>query len=291
MVRDRPLHRKLFVYACEAGLAGLCVFLAIRLDALQTSLRAKLKIRAPATEAVVRQPDTASLIAQAIADLKCRVDRKALAGFERALSLDPSSIDAAWGAAEVYRRMRRYPESERRIADVLARAPGHIPSRITHAYILYKQDRLGEASLVIQEVLKEPALDRENRALAYVILGTIHSRKAKTGGLFSKFSSGTKIIPFFLKAKESAPELPEVQLALGTFYLLAPQVIGGSLGKAEEALRKAVALAPEFATANARLAHYYRIRGESEQYRVYLHKARTLDPLNEVVEELGQEKE
>ncbi|MDD2752737.1 MAG: tetratricopeptide repeat protein, partial [Candidatus Omnitrophica bacterium] len=87
-------------------------------------------------------------------------------------------------------------------------------------------------------------------------------------------------------AKGLAPDLPEVRLGLGTFYLLAPGFAGGNQKAALEELEAAVRLAPDFATANARLAQAYQKAGNQEKYNFYLALAKKLDPENEVIAEL-----
>jgi hypothetical protein len=44
-------------------------------------------------------------------------------------------------------------------------------------------------------------------------------------------------------------------------------------------------MAPDFATANARLAQSYKKKGNKEKYNYYLQRAKELDPENEVANE------
>jgi tetratricopeptide (TPR) repeat protein len=123
-----------------------------------------------------------------------------------------------------------------------------------------------------------------------MMLGTINSRRSAKGWFLNKLRYGTQIRCHFLKAKEFAPDLPEVHLGLGTFYLLAPPIVGGNLNGALKELELAVKIAPDFATANARLAQAYKRKGDLEKYKYYFQRAKELDPDNEVLMELVHEK-
>lgn len=220
--------------------------------------------------------------------LKNRKDKDALAIFERILLTQPDNLDALWGKAEVLRRSRDYQESENLLNKILSKSPKHISSLISLAYIRYKDDQLNEARQLINQILATNSPDRENQALAYMMLGSINSRRSQKGWVFSKIIYGTQIKGYFLKAKELAPSLPEVHLGLGTFYLLAPAIVGGNLDKAFEELELAIKIAPDFATANARLAQAYKKKGLQDKYNFYINRAKILDPKNEVLKELKE---
>ena len=226
------------------------------------------------------------LLNDALMLLKFRKDQAALVDFEKILSQHPDNLDALWGKAEVLRRARHYKEAESMLNEILKKDPKHIPSLISLAHMRYKEDSLNEALRLIRQVLDADCPDKENRALAYVILGGIKSRYASKGGLLCKIKYGPGIKSYFLQAKELAPDLPEMHLALGSFYLLAPKIIGGNLEKAIKELEYTIKIAPDFATANARLAQCYKKKGDLEKCNFYLNRAKELDPANEVLQEL-----
>jgi tetratricopeptide (TPR) repeat protein len=225
-------------------------------------------------------------IDEAFVLLKTRKDNAALAIFEKILFTQPNNLDALWGKAEVLRRSRDYQQSEELLNKILSTNPKHVPVLISLSYIRYKDDKINEALKLINQVLKTDSLDKENRALAYMMLGIINSRRSAKGWFFSKIRYGIQIKCYFLKAKELAPHLPEVHLGLGTFYLKAPAVVGGNLDRAFQELELAVKIAPDFATANARLAQAYKKKGNLEKYNFYIRRARELDPKNEVLKEI-----
>jgi len=229
-----------------------------------------------------------ALLNDALVLLKFRKDKDARIIFEKILLKEPNNLDALWGKAEVLRRSRDYSQSEVMFQEILNKNPEHIPSLISMAYIKCKDNNLGEATKLVNRVLNTECLDKDNQALAYVMLGNINSRWAIKGGFLSKIKYGAKIKSYFLKAKELSPDLPEIHLALGTFYLLAPKIIGGNLEKAMEELEYTVKIAPDFATANVRLAQYHKIKGDSKKYVFYLNRTKELDPKNEVLQELNK---
>jgi tetratricopeptide (TPR) repeat protein len=218
--------------------------------------------------------------------LKNRKDNDALVVFEKILADEPGNLDALWGKAEIKRRAHKYKEAQALLSEILKQNPNHVSSLISLAYIRYKDDKLNEASELINRAINASSSDKENEALAYMMLGTINSRRSAKGWFFSKIRYGTQIKCYFLKAKELAPHLPEVHLGLGTFYLKAPAIVGGNLDKAVEELEAAVRIAPDFATANARLAQAYKKKGNLEKYNFYIQRARELDSQNEVLKEL-----
>lgn len=221
-------------------------------------------------------------IDEAFVLLKTRKDNAALATFEKTLLKQPDNLDALWGKAEVLRRSRDYQRSQDLLNKILSTNPNYVPALISLSYIRYKDSKLNEALKLIKQVLKTDSLDKENQALAYMMLGSINSRRSQKGGFFNKIAYGTRIKSYFLKARKLGPDLPEVHLGLGTFYLLAPEIVGGNLDKAFQELELTVRIAPDFATANARLAQAHKKKGDLKKYNFYLQRARELDPKNEV---------
>ncbi len=225
-------------------------------------------------------------IVEALDLLKKRKDAQALAIFQEHLARDPSNLDALWGKAEVLRRQRKYNDAEAILTQVLNKDPGHAAALVSEASIRYKHEEYEEAGRLLQLVIDGDCPDEENLALAYTLLGAVNGRRSSVGGILDKFYFGTRVKKCFLKAKELAPQLAEVRMGLGTFYLLAPAIAGGNLDKAISELEYAVTLAPDFATANARLAQAYRKKGLKEKSVSLCALAKKLDPENEVVKDL-----
>ncbi|MFH0791155.1 MAG: tetratricopeptide repeat protein [Candidatus Omnitrophota bacterium] len=220
--------------------------------------------------------------------LKTRKDDAASSIFAQILIEHPDNLDALWGKAEILRRKRNYQQAEDLLNTILNKKPVHLPSLNSLAYIKYNAGRLDEASGLAKRVIKNGGVDKENTALAFLMLGSINSKRASEGWIFDKVRFGTQIKECFLKARELSPDLPEVHLGLGTFYLLAPKIIGGNTNKAVEELDLSVKLAPGFATANARLAQAYKEKGNKEKYEFFISQAKSLDPENEVLKQLEE---
>jgi tetratricopeptide (TPR) repeat protein len=221
--------------------------------------------------------------------LKSRKDNLALVEIEKILSVEPDNITALWGKAEILRRNYKLKDSQVILNKLLSGDPRHTPSLITLSYIRYHDNRLDEALKILRQVLNQPNLESEDRALVYMLMGSINAKRASLGGFLSKIAYGTHVWGYFERAKVLAPDLSEVRLGLGTFCLLAPKIIGGNLEKAIEELEVAVKLTPDFATANARLAQAYKKKGNLEKYNFYLQRAKELDPENEVLKEIAKE--
>lgn len=214
-----------------------------------------------------------------------RKDSSALNIFEQILKAEPQNPDALWGKAEVLRRRHKLKESEQILNGILAKDPGHLSSLNSLAYIKYLDNKIDESERIVERILKHSRLDKENQALAFLLLGAIYSKRTQEGWLFSKIKYGTQIRHYFELARQTAPEMPETHLGIGTFYLKAPAIVGGDINKALKELELSVSMAPDFATANARLAQAYKKMGAMGKYNYYLNKAKTLDPLDEAVKE------
>ena len=237
------------------------------------------------TEIALGSAVKAASLEDAFVLLKKREDKKAVAIFDQILKVQPDNIKALWGKAEVLRRSYEFKGAEKLLDEILKKDPANLSAINSLAYIRYKDDLLDESLKLVNQVLK-CSPDKENEALAYMMLGTINSKRSSKGGFFSKIKYGTQIKGYFLKARDIDPDMPEVHLGLGTFYLKAPSIVGGDLDKAIQELEVAVKLAPEFATANARLAQAYKKKGDTEKFNYYYEKAKKLDPENETLREL-----
>jgi len=217
--------------------------------------------------------------------LKVRKDTEALVIFEEVLFAQPQNLDALWGKAEVLRRGYQFKEAEKILKRILEKNPNHLPSLNNMAFIRYKEGRLNEALKIVNLILNNPRLDKENQAFAYLTIGTINSSRTAKGKFFTKIQYGRQIKRYFDKANGLCPELAEVHLCLGMFFLKAPQLAGGNLNKAIKELELALKIAPDFAMANARLAQAYKKKGNLEKYNYYLERAKELDPDGEVLKE------
>jgi len=220
--------------------------------------------------------------------LKVRKDKLAAGEIEKILAIDPGDLCALWGKAEILRRAYKFEDAEKILKQILAKSSDHAFSLISLAYIRYHDHKFSEALKILKGVLRQPGLDSENKAMAYILIGSINAKRSILGGLFSKLAYGTQIKWYFEKAKSIAPDLPEVYLGLGTFCLLAPRIAGGDVDRAIGELEYAVKLAPDFATPQARLAQAYKIKGNMEKYDFYMKGVKELDPENEVAREIEQ---
>lgn len=228
-----------------------------------------------------------TLIRNALALLKKRDDGAALKNFEAVLANAPDNINALWGKAEVLRRNRDYKESEGMLNKILSADKRHVPSLLSLAYIRYKDGGFSEGVSLVNRVLNMDYVEKEDTALAYILLGSINSKYAARGGFLNKVKYGTRIKGYFLKASKLSPDMPEGHLALGTFYLLAPAFAGGNINKAIQELETAFKIAPGFATVSARLAQVYKMQGQMDKFAYYFQRAKHLDPENEVLKEIA----
>jgi tetratricopeptide (TPR) repeat protein len=202
--------------------------------------------------------------------------------FHKILFLSPPTIEAQWGLAEILRRKHQIEESQDILNRLVKSHPEFSPAYISLAKIKFTQmdfvTSVELASKVIQRGTSN--VDRGTYARAHLMIAGANGMIAHNGGLLSKISHGRSVLPNLKSAHKLLPDDPEVLFGLGSFYLLAPSLVGGSTNKALHYLGKAVVIDPLFADAYVRLAQAYKKKGDDGKYHKYLHKALEIDPQN-----------
>jgi tetratricopeptide (TPR) repeat protein len=207
------------------------------------------------------------------------------------LQLNPKSVEAKWGHAEVLRRRHRLDQSRVILGEIVKQNPEFSPASITLGYLLYeKKDYDGAIRLAIRVLKQGPGkVDLSNYVRAYLIIASSKGMIALAGGPFSKLINGMQVLPYLKKAEKLEPESAGVAFGLGSYYVLAPPFTGGDKKKGLGYLEKAVRLDPQFVDVYARLAEFYQAQGDRERYHFYLNKAQELDPENELLLEVEKE--
>jgi tetratricopeptide (TPR) repeat protein len=214
--------------------------------------------------------------------LSAHRDADAHTVFTGILRGNANSYEALWGTAEALRRQHKIEESEKLLRRVIAQDTHFAPAMISLAYIKYIQADFKASVELAGRVIREGALkvDRSNYTRAYLLAAGGKGMLAYYGGLVSKMANGRAIMPNLRKAEQLQPDSPAVHFGLGSYYFLAPALLGGNRKKALEYLEKAVAGDPLFADAYVRLAQAYKAGGDEQKYRLNLNKAKEIDPQN-----------
>ncbi|KPK97637.1 MAG: hypothetical protein AMJ95_08130 [Omnitrophica WOR_2 bacterium SM23_72] len=239
-----------------------------------------------AEEAVQQNPDSVDdLYILGLTFLNLHKDQEAGEAFRNILSLRPDSLEAKWGVGEVLRRAHKLPESENILNEILKARPDFPPALISLAYIRYIQMEFDEAVKLAYKVQKQgmDTVDLSNYVRALLLVAGAKGMIAHYGGPLSKVINGTAVMPNLKKAEKLQPDSPGVMFGLGSFYFLAPGIIGGSQQKAEKYLKRTIELDPYFVDAYVRIAQLYSIKGDNAKYKEYLKKAEELDPKNEIL--------
>jgi len=239
-----------------------------------------------AQEAVQEKPDSVDdLYVLGLIFLNLHKDQEAGETFRNILSLSADSLEAKWGVAEVLRRNHELQKSESLLNEILKVNPDFSPALISLAYIRYIQMKFDEAVKLAYKVEKQGMdnVDLSNYVRALLLVAGAKGMIAHYGGPLSKVINGTAVMPNLKKAEKLQPDSAGVTFGLGSFYFLAPGIVGGSKQKAEEYLKKTIELDPYFVDAYVRIAQLYSIKGDSAQYKEYLRKAQEIDPKNEIL--------
>jgi tetratricopeptide (TPR) repeat protein len=246
----------------------------------------------PAREAAVnaeKNPGSGeALYLLALVNLRLHQDTRASVLFQKIRSVDPQSMPALWGEAEVLRRQHKLAESLLILDTVIEKSPAFYPAYITKAYISYLQGDFKGAVLLAQRVIEnKEKIDRDTHVRALVILAGARGLIAHYAGPVAKLLTGTSVLPTLKKAEKIEPGSAVVKLSLGAFYLLAPRAAGGNAVLARKYLQDAIEADPLLADAYVRLAQAYKAAGDDKKYNAMLKKAQKIDPGNELARDVS----
>ncbi|MCX5711614.1 MAG: TRAP transporter TatT component family protein [Candidatus Omnitrophica bacterium] len=216
--------------------------------------------------------------------LNLHKDAQARDNFNKILAINPESIEAKWGIAEVMRRQHKTAESQKMLEEIIKQDPNFSPALNSLAFIKYRQLQLDQAVRLALRVIEQgrQGSDTSNYVRALLIYGGTKGMIAHYGGPFSKIVNGTAALPNIKKAQSIQPDAAGVYFGLGSFYFLAPAIVGGDIDLAKEYLEKAIAKEPLFADSYVRLAQVYKQKGDKAKFKEYLNKALEIDPGNEL---------
>lgn len=216
--------------------------------------------------------------------LNLHKDKEALGEFDRILSLDPDSVEARWGRAEVLRRQHNLSVSQKLLEDIIKDKPDFYPAYVSLAYLKYLQMDFDEAARIANIVAsqKEKDVDLSNKVRAISLYAGSKGMIAHYGGPLSKLINGTAVKPALNRAERLQPNSAGVMFGLGSFYLIAPAAVGGDPERSEKYLLRAIEIDPLFADAYVRLGQFYKTKGDEDRYSKYLRKALEIDPGNEL---------
>lgn len=203
---------------------------------------------------------------------------------EEMLQIDPEQPQALWVKAELLRRQHRHDESSAILKKLMQDQPGFAVPYLTMAYIRYVWlDFEGSSQLALQVIRQgQDRVDRSNLARAYVMYAGAKGMIAYNGGPLSKMINGAQVRTNLRRAEELRSFCPAVWWGYGSYFLLAPALLGRDLDKAQMYLEKTIAFDPLFADAYVRLAQVHQLKGDLDTFRSYLDQALEIDPLNEL---------
>jgi len=182
------------------------------------------------------------------------------------------------------RRSHDLDEAEKLSNEVLEGAPDFAPAYITLAYIKYIRMDFVSCIRLSTKVIRmgKNRTDLTNLARAYSLLSGANGMIAHYSGPLSKAINGSQVMTNLKRAEKLKPGSAAVLFGLGSYYLLAPGIIGGDLDKSIDYLNRAAKSDPLFADVYVRLAQAYKLKGDNAKYELYLKKAFELDAQNEL---------
>jgi adenylate cyclase len=198
--------------------------------------------------------------------------QEALQAFERALAIDPGSVDAKMGIASILVSsvgtgwsnsvQQDKARAEQLLTEALDRNASSASAHLSMGYLRRLQDRLPESKIELEMAVE---IDR-NYAFALTQLGTT----------LTLLGQPDAAIPLTEKAIRLSPHDPAVQAAywaLGRVHLLL-----GHVDEAIDLLRKARAANPRLAYIQFTLAAALGLKGEIDEARAVLAEGLKLKP-------------
>ena len=241
-----------------------------------------------AKAAFVRRGNAEIVYVYALTCLNAYKDDEAQDIFTRLSAQEPNESAYRWGLAEVERRKHQYARCEGLLQEVLREDPQFAPAYISLAYLRYVQLDFAGSVRLAQKVLTlgSGAVDKSNYVRAYLLAGGGKGMLAHYGGPIAKLISGTQVLPNLKKAEALQPGSAGVLYGLGSYYLLAPALVGGDREKARLYLERATAVDPLFADAYVRLAQLYGMKGDRGRYDRYMAESLGIDPENDLARDI-----
>jgi tetratricopeptide (TPR) repeat protein len=282
---NKPVLFSIFRILVITGIVLVPFFSCFALDWKVLHDKAETLSSEQALAAVAERPGSGEdLYVLALVYLGMHKDSEAQGIFGKMKTLDPVSVEAAWGEAELLRRKHELEKSDLALQDIIDAQPDFVPAYISRAYVKYLRQDFNASVDLASAVLAmgREKVDKGNYMRAYLIVGGGKGMIAHYGGPLSKIINGRGILSTLKKAESLNPDDAEVLFGLGSYYLLAPALVGGDIDKGLDHLERAVKADPLRADGYVRLAQAYKMKGNKEKYQAYLKQALEIDPGSEL---------
>lgn len=119
---------------------------------------------------------------------------------------------------------------------------------------------------------------------AHSLLALLYETKLSYGDMFTGMSIGPKVGDENKKALALEPDNPQVLLAAGIQYVMAPPIGGGDVKKGKDSLQKVLELDPNLDEADYWLAIAFRKQNNREGFKKALESALKLNPQNRMAQ-------
>ncbi|WP_073212584.1 tetratricopeptide repeat protein [Massilia sp. CF038] len=143
-------------------------------------------------------------------------------------------------------KAKKYADAEKAAAAVLAQDPGNAEAMANRTDAILasgRSARIEEAIKQAQQCVNAKAAD----ARCQLALGKALGAKAMNGGMLSAMGYASDIRNAFKKAVDLDPRNLDARFSLLQYYLMAPGIVGGGTGKAENLAAQTVTIYPEAA--------------------------------------------
>jgi tetratricopeptide (TPR) repeat protein len=220
---------------------------------------------------------------------------KALAEYQRGLSISSSNLDIEKRVEELYLTSNRTDEASKLDEKLMKQAPKDVFVGVNHGRLLLAQGKQQEALIALQKALK----DAPNSAQAHYYLGVAYWQTESLGQASSEFQEALKVSPGFPLALQSLARLNLAQNHLSEAQVYAQELVQkfpvdinnrlllggiylheGKSRSAEEQFLAASQLAPNQAAVHLDLGQLYYTEKKWTQAEKEFETAIQLDPSN-----------
>ncbi|HEY0063743.1 MAG TPA: tetratricopeptide repeat protein [Telluria sp.] len=143
-------------------------------------------------------------------------------------------------------KAKKYADAEKSAAAVLAQDPANVEAMANRTEAILATGRSARVEEAIKQA-QQCVNAKSGDARCQLALGKALGAKAMNGGLLSAMGYASDIRNAFRKAVELDPRNLDARFSLLQYYLMAPGIVGGGTGKAENLAAQTTAVYPEAA--------------------------------------------
>jgi tetratricopeptide (TPR) repeat protein len=143
-------------------------------------------------------------------------------------------------------KAKKYAEAEKAATSVLSQDPANVDAMVARTEAILSSGRSARVEEAVKQA-QQCVTARADDARCQLVLGKALGSKAMNSGMMSAMAYAGDIRNAFKKAVELDPRNLDARFSLLQYYIMAPGIVGGGTGKAENLAAQTAAVNPEAA--------------------------------------------